>query len=312
MSTPLNHWKLGLFVVLGVVAGLFALVWLGAETMRREHVTYMTYFDESVQGVAVGAPIQFRGVRVGHVSDIDIAPDHRHVAVESALSLEDLRDLGLDQGKDAATRMTVAADLRIQIVSQGLTGQKALQLDYFDVATNPRPVLPFPVPPNYIPAATSTLKNVQEAVVHAADRFPAVADAMLRMTAHADRVLDGLEQAQLPQHVVATLDHADRVLVALEHAVDGAQVGALSKQAQATLATTNAVLARVDGAHGLVASAQRTSDAAGDVAGRAAALEDELVATMHDVRAAAASFARLTEALERDPDMLLKGRGGGQ
>ncbi len=312
MATPLNHWKLGLFVVLGVVLTLFALVWLGAETMRREQVRYVSYFDESVQGVSVGAPIQFRGVRVGHVSEIDIAPDHRHVAIESALSIEDLRELGLDQGHDDATRLTVAADLRIQIVSQGLTGQKALQLDYFDVATNPRPVLPFPVPPNYIPAATSTMKNVQDAVVHAADRFPAVADAMLRMTAHADRVLDGLEQAQLPQRAVATLARADEVLVALHRAVDGAALGKLSRHAQATLTSANAVLARGDGDPGLIASARRTTDAVGDTAARAVVLEDELLATLRDLRAAATSFQRLTEALERDPDMLLKGRGGGQ
>jgi paraquat-inducible protein B len=135
---------------------------------------------------------------------------------------------------------------------------------------------------------------------------------MLKAVAHADRVLDSFEQAKLPQQASATLAHLDQVLTSAQRQLDGADLGALSKQARATMARVDAVLARVDGAGGLVASVQRATDAVGDFATGSPAMQDELVATLRDMREAAASFQRLTEALERDPDMLLKGRGGGQ
>ena len=69
MSAPSNHWKLGLFVVAGVGLFLALLGGLGARGLRKETVTYTTYFDESVQGLDVGSPVKFRGVTIGNVAE---------------------------------------------------------------------------------------------------------------------------------------------------------------------------------------------------------------------------------------------------
>src|SRR5207253_949676 len=45
-TTATNHWKLGLFVVLGVGVMLGALFWLGARRFRRESFAAVSYFDE--------------------------------------------------------------------------------------------------------------------------------------------------------------------------------------------------------------------------------------------------------------------------
>src|SRR5579863_3446765 len=95
MAAPTNHWKLGLFVVLGVVAGIGSIAALGARGLRKDTVTYQSYFDESVQGLDVGSAVKFRGVTIGSVSAIDIAPDHRHVAVQCQLERTQLSELGL-------------------------------------------------------------------------------------------------------------------------------------------------------------------------------------------------------------------------
>jgi len=95
MSTPTNHWKLGLFVVVGVVMTLSVMAWLGARSLRKEVGLYISYFDESVQGLEVGSPIKFRGVTIGSVAKIDIADDHRHVEVTSELGKAVLARLGL-------------------------------------------------------------------------------------------------------------------------------------------------------------------------------------------------------------------------
>src|SRR5262249_32348204 len=86
MATPSNYWKLGLFVVAGVVLALSTVVVLGARQLRKETIKYKSYFDESVQGLKEDSPVKFRGVTIGHVSDIGIAPDHRMVEVTSELT----------------------------------------------------------------------------------------------------------------------------------------------------------------------------------------------------------------------------------
>src|SRR3954466_12802668 len=96
MAAPTNHWKLGLFVVVGVVLALSTVAVLGARSLRKEVGRYVSYFDESVQGLEVGSPIKFRGVTIGTVGGIDIAPDHRHVEVTSNLGVAELSRLGLD------------------------------------------------------------------------------------------------------------------------------------------------------------------------------------------------------------------------
>jgi ABC-type transporter Mla subunit MlaD len=315
MATPTNHWKLGLFVVVGLVVGFATIVYLGAESLRREHVSYQTYFDESVQGLDVGAPVYFRGVRVGQVSGVDVAPDRRHVAVTLALFTRNLHRLGLGEGRGTGTRIAVPPDLRAQLAHQGITGLKVVQLDFFDVEHNPPPALGFAPPDRYIPSATSTFGRLEDTVVHAFDRFPQVADAMLDVANRTNRILDEFEQAHLPREMQASLGELDRTLAAFRQAIGEAQVGKLSAQTRAsldgldqTVQRLDAVLARLDGERGLIASAQRATDAVGDAATSAPALGDELSLTLREIQEAAESFRKLTDALERDPDMLLRGR----
>ena len=56
---------------------------LGARSLQKEVGRYVSYFDESVQGLDVGSPVKFRGVTIGTVGGIDVAPDHRHVEVRA-------------------------------------------------------------------------------------------------------------------------------------------------------------------------------------------------------------------------------------
>jgi ABC-type transporter Mla subunit MlaD len=64
-TTATNHWKLGLFVLVGLFVMFGALFWLGARRFQRTSFPAVSYFDESVQGLDVGSPVKFRGVTVG-------------------------------------------------------------------------------------------------------------------------------------------------------------------------------------------------------------------------------------------------------
>jgi phospholipid/cholesterol/gamma-HCH transport system substrate-binding protein len=315
---PTNHWKLGLFVVLGFVLALCTVVFLGARSLHKDSVKYKTYFDESVQGLEVGSPIKFRGVTIGNVSAIDIAPDGRHVGVTSELTLTDLAELGIAEGKGANARIRVPPELRVQLASQGITGVKFLQIDFFVIADNPPPVLPFPVPENYIPAAVSTMKNLEDAVVKAVDRVPEITDNLVTISKQVSTLLASVEDKKLPDKAEKTLMHFDSVLTSLQATIKALDAGKLSKDAQGAIANANVMikhadglLARIDGDKGLVASAQRTSDAFGDMATavNASGLSQTFEETLRDIQEFTAAFQRVADAIERDPDMLVKGVG---
>ncbi len=316
MAAPKGHWKLGLFVVVGVALGLTALVFLGARSLQHEVVTYVSFFDESVQGLELGSPVKFRGVTVGNVSTIKVAPDRRRVEVALALGVTDLQEMGLSEGAGKQLKIRVPRDLRLQLASQGITGVKFLSLDFFDAKSYPPPELPFPTPENYIPAAVSTMKNVEDAVVSAANRLPQIVDAILLVVARVGKIMDDLDSKKIPEGVAGTLAHADQVLASLKLAVHGLDTGALSQSAQASLAglddTTarlGALLARMDGDAGILASANRATSAIGDVASSSRGLGQEVEETLRDVQDVTAAIQRVADALERDPDMLVKGRG---
>jgi phospholipid/cholesterol/gamma-HCH transport system substrate-binding protein len=315
VAAPTNHWKLGLFVVVGLAVAMASVVALGARSLQKKTVSYKTYFDESVQGLDVGSPVKFRGVGIGDVSVIDVAPDRRHVMVTLHLEVDKLNDLALTAAPGPDARIAIPPDLRVQLGSSGITGVKFISIDFFAIKDNPVVPLPFPVPENYIPSAQSTMKNLEDSVVHAVDRFPEVADQVVRLFGKLGRILDDYDDKHLPEQARLTLINANRAIDDLRGAVQGVDPAKLSAQAQETMANVNgtlgrtiAVLDRLQGQKGLIASAERASNAVGDMTHGAIGLGTELEETLRDVQAATAAVQRLGDELDRDPDMLLKGR----
>jgi paraquat-inducible protein B len=323
MAAPTNHWKLGLFVVVGVVMTLSTMAWLGARSLRKEVGVYISYFDESVQGLEVGSPIKFRGVTIGSVAKIDIADDHRHVEVTSELGKAVLARLGLDVAVGPVQhglpkKLEQGLGLRVQLASSGLTGVKFLQLDFFPAADNPEPILPFAVPDNYIPAISSTMKNIEDSLMRVVNRMPEVLDQLESILGKVDFILGEFKDKDVPSRLVTVLDNANSILGEAQTKISGLDTTKLSKDASttltglnATVTRMNALLALVDGEKGLMASATRASDALGDTVRGADGVGGQLEHTLGAVEKAAKSIQKLAGALEKDPDMLLKGRGRG-
>ncbi len=301
MSTPANHWKIGLFVIVGFCLAVATVVFLGARSLKKDTVTYKTFFDESVQGLEVGSPVKFRGVTIGNVSTIRVAPDHRHVEVAYELDIHDLHGLGLSDPKRLGrhTRMVVPADLRIQLDTAGITGVKFLLIDYFSPQLYPPPILPFPTPENYIPATPSLIKNLEDSLVHALEHLPEVA---------------GQIQKLLPA-VLATLASVDVLLSDGHKLLSQVDAGKLTGEAQSVMANLNVTVLKINrlvdqvsNDKGLLRSLQRTADAVGTTAANANHVGPALEETLREVQGAAESVRRLADSIDRDPDMLLKGR----
>lgn len=315
MATPTNHWKLGLFVVVSVLIGMGVLVFLGARTLTKETVTYVSYFDESVQGLELGSPVKFRGVTIGRVSLIDIASDGRHVEVTLEVVVQQLKRVNLEKAAGDGLGLFVHPDLRVQLTSTGLTGVKFILMDFFDSRTNPRPKVPFKVPRNYIPPAPSTMKNIEDSLVRTAHTFPILAERLLVTFDKVDRIVEDISSQGLPEKAVGTLEQTTRSMKELEHQLAGLEARKISGQAQENLAAVNASLTKMNtlldsmqSDRGLLASALRTSNAMGDLARNANTLGPQTEDTLREIRGAAQSIRKLANVLEREPDMLIKGR----
>jgi paraquat-inducible protein B len=250
------------------------------------------------------------------VHAIGIASDHQHVEVTCELVVDQLNDLGLNVvGDRKAPRIAVPTDLRMQLGSSGITGVKFVLIDFFKVSDNPIVPLPFPVPGNYIPSAQSTMKNLEDSVVHAVDRFPEVATKIVSVLEKINHILEDVDSHRLPEKLVGVLRHVDLVMDDVQNAARGLDAPKLSADLQLTAVNLNvtvtrmdALLERIQGNKGVLASAERASNAVGDIAQNANGLGLEVEETLRDVQQAADAIQRLGDALNRDSDMLLKGR----
>ena len=315
MAIGTNRWKLGLFVILGLALALTAVVVFGARRWNDATVSYLSFFDESVQGLEIGSPVKFRGVTIGRVATIDVAPDQRHVQVENELFVEQLGRLGLHSIVRGDTGLSVHPKLRVQLTQTGITGVKFILLDFFDGSAYPAPVLPFKVPRNTIPVTPSTMKNLEDSVVRTANQFPDIAAALLGTATRLNALLDSVEKEKLPVRAVDTLGEANAAMGELRAQLSALNAGQLSADAQQglselnrTLMSVNRLLERLESDQGLMKSAERAANSMNEVARGAQSVGPELELTMREVRGAARSIRRFVDALERDPDMLLKGR----
>jgi paraquat-inducible protein B len=318
MSTPANHFKLGLFVTVGFAAAIGTGVLFGGVLARRDTIRYHSYFNESVQGLDVGSPVKFRGVTIGHVSAIEIAPDHRMVDVTSEFDTKDIMRMGLTEaGREyGAERFSIPPDLRTQLNSQGVTGVKFVAIDFFDVQSNPAPKLPFDVPKHqYIPATPSMMKNLEDTITNAMERLPEMVDAVVMIMGRIDGLFATLERQDVSGKIVETLSNADALMATLRNTLSRIDKHDLGSKAADTLADVdvavsklNGVLDELSGGSGLLASTRRATDAFGEVGRAGQGTQKELEATLRDVSEAAEAIRALVNALERDPDMLLKGK----
>jgi ABC-type transporter Mla subunit MlaD len=308
-----THFKLGLFTLVALAAAVIAALALGARTMGEDSFHYHTYFDETVSGLDIGAPVKYRGVPVGAVAAIKIAPDHRHVDVMYTLRVPELARLGLlsDSGAD----FTVPSDVRAQIGSQGITGVKLIDLDFFDPATSPVPTLPFTTAERTIPAAPSLMKNIEDSLKRGLAGLPDVLEAAVMLVQRIDGIVADFQDRNLPGRVAKVVDDATaavadirRVLRDVDKAkIPAALVSTLDGLSR-SLEKVDKILDQVEGEQGLVGSSKRATDAVSDLGRDASSTTEELNKTLRDVAEAAQALRDLSDALERDPDMLLKGR----
>ena len=75
MSRKASPVLIGAFVIAGVALLVVGVLVFGGREIFQRKQRFVTYFEGSVQGLRVGADVQFRGVRIGYVTDIQVVAD---------------------------------------------------------------------------------------------------------------------------------------------------------------------------------------------------------------------------------------------
>jgi phospholipid/cholesterol/gamma-HCH transport system substrate-binding protein len=82
-----KYFVVGLFVTLAFLIAAAAIIWINASRYFEKGTRYVTFFDESVQGLSKDSEVKYQGVTVGRVLEINIAPDNKTVAVTMLVNL---------------------------------------------------------------------------------------------------------------------------------------------------------------------------------------------------------------------------------
>jgi len=75
MPSVRTQFSVGLFVIIGMTVVVVFILWLGMVQYFQEGRKYVAFFDESVQGLKRDSSVKYRGVDIGRVEDIRVAPD---------------------------------------------------------------------------------------------------------------------------------------------------------------------------------------------------------------------------------------------
>ena len=172
MKTNRSYFRLGAFILLAVAALVALVIVLGTGSLLRKDLVAETYFNESVQGLDVGAKVLFRGVLVDSLTKLsftyvkyerDKAPNQRkpYVLVEFVVrpQLLGAADVSRDE-LVAIINGEVQRGLRVREVPQGVTGLSFLELDYTDPKRNPPLAFEWEPQNLYVPSARSTVGRI--------------------------------------------------------------------------------------------------------------------------------------------------------
>jgi len=113
MASTKTKFNVGIFVILGFVIGASVIIYFGLSGYLEKGKYHAVYFDESVQGLDKDSAVKYRGVTVGRVDAIDVAPDDTLIRV--VLKIE--KDIKL------------GPDMVAQLKSIGITGIMFVELD---------------------------------------------------------------------------------------------------------------------------------------------------------------------------------------
>ena len=159
----------GAFVIGGLALLVAGIILLGGGRMFSDDIEYVLYFDGSVSGLNIGAPVVFRGVPMGQVTRISLEANPRDASVtipvyirldENSIVRAGVAGELTDNFRQEILRRLIQRGLRARLQLQSLiTGQYRVELDFLpNTPANFRspmpdreiPTLPSPIDTKYL------------------------------------------------------------------------------------------------------------------------------------------------------------------
>jgi paraquat-inducible protein B len=221
------------------------------ERIYTEKVHYILNFNESIRGLTVGAPVEFRGIKIGHVIDIKSEFDLEKESPQITVLVETepqrwkiagtAQEITVEDSKEAIEKL-VAKGLRAQLKTGSLlTGQLFVNVDFFPDAPKSEvkfgdkfPELPtIPAPLQIITARVNELLSKLETVpiekigkdlgdtLHNVKRLSESKELLeavqaLNQTLQQTRQLVQNLDSNVAPAISSTLDQAQKTLVSVE------------------------------------------------------------------------------------------------
>lgn len=331
MRRSANKTLIGAFVVGGLALFVAAFVLLGAGSFSGVKPTAVAYFDDSVSGLDIGAPVKFRGVSIGKVSQVllrtatQAATDYSvPVVMEFAPDL--LTRRGLDQAllQKQGLRGSVDKGLRAKLQQQSvITGVLYVELDYF-----PETAFKLHDPTgeqSEIPTLPSNLGALTKAVAQTLDQlsridFVGITQKVDSILGRIDRGASQIEFDKINGNLVQASANIARItgdpaiakavsdFSAAMQGIDGlvkrlsSKVDPVTVDIQSMAAAGRKALERLNE----TSENLRTLTKPGSPARR------ELDQALADVSEAAQAIRSLADFLERNPETIIQGRSKNQ
>lgn len=351
MSRKANPTIIGGFIVGAAALAIVGIAFLGGGKLLAKTYTYVAFFDGSLQGLTVGAPISFKGIRIGRVSNIVVRYDRvaHSVITPVYLDFEEGRTetVGERQGTPyEAMQVLIEQGLRAQLSVQSfVTGQVGVELDFYPDTpakySEADPRFPeFPTMPSAMERLGETLKefdfeallNDVGSAIRGIDELTNSADLRQAITSLSATIKDFQKLVQDANAKVGSLaTRFDETAVAARDALNQAKesIASAEEGLNETLEDIRQLVKNIDGkveplatsmeqtataARGAFDQATTTFATADEVIAPGSELHDKLAEVLEELSSAANSIRVLADYLERHPEALLQGKrsAGGQ
>lgn len=227
----------------GIGIAIVAIIWLGMSRFLEKGQYYVTYFNESVQGLQKDSPVKYRGVTVGRVASIGVAPDSKLIQVV----------LKIESGQ------TLQSDIVAQLKDVGITGSMFVELDRKEKGEpdrSPRINFPteYPVVASKPSEISELLRGIDDIIkqIRSLD-LKGVSEKIKLTLDSANQMIADADVKGVSRHVVSSLERIDyildkkrwdRVLTSIEKA--GRSLTALMARAEMGVARVESNLVRLE------------------------------------------------------------------
>ena len=314
MAKQANRMMIGGFVVIAVIIMAASLVVFGSGKFFQKTQKFVLYFDGSVKGLSVGAPVLFRGVQVGSVASIVIQTDLVKLQAQIPVIIEIEPDRFQVRAEDASLRdpgnnlpKLIEKGLRAVLTMQSfITGQLVIELDFY-------PDLSICYPPAQIDKAYKdyimipTCQSTTERVTKALEKLDVegLGKKLESTLAAVDRLVNNPDLAASIRALKDTLQEARKLLTRVDRQVDP-----LADDLKKTVKEIGKLANNFDAqVVGLATGLDKTISTARGVLSEDSPLLVSLENTLQEISAMSRSIRQLANYFEQHPEALIRGKG---